>query len=134
MGFDRPFLLIEQPALARPAKDEHYTGMPSYITDTIGSFLKDGNTAPQFARFSDVHLENIDCTEQERNEILEMLHNGVMLDTGSDAPDVTPVTAGNKVIVLLHNKSERNVIGKTFTSGLNSRLKIEGDTFFNQSI
>ena len=134
MGFDRPFLLIEQPALARPAKDEHYTGMPSYITGTIGSFLKDGNTAPQFARFSDVHLENIDCTEQERNEILEMLHNGVMLDTGSGAPDVTPVTAGNKVIVLLHNKSERNVIGKTFTSGLNSRLKIEGDTFFNQSI
>lgn len=131
MGFDRPFLLIEQPVLARPAKDEHYTGMPSYITGTIGSFLSDENTEPQFARFNDVHLENIDCTEQERNDILEMLHNGVMLDNGSGTPDVSIVTPGNTVIVLLHNKSERNVIGKTFAS---SRLKIESNKFFNQSI
>ena len=131
MGFDRPFLLIEQPVLARPAKDEHYTGMPSYITGTIGSFLSSGNTEPQFARFNDVHLENIDCTEQERNDILEMLHNGVMLDTGSGTPDVSIATPGNTVIVLLHNKSERNVIGKTFASG---RLKIESNKFFNQSI
>lgn len=131
MGFDRPFLLIEQPVLARPAKDEHYTGMPSYITGTIGSFLSSGNTEPQFARFNDVHLENIDCTEQERNDILEMLHNGVMLDTGSGTPDVSIATPGNTVIVLLHNKSERNVIGKTFAS---SRLKIESNKFFNQSI
>lgn len=131
MGFDRPFLLIEQPVLARPAKDEHYTGMPSYITGTIGSFLSSGNTEPQFARFNDVHLENIDCTEQERNDILEMLHNGVMLDTGSGTPDVSIATPGNTVIVLLHNKSERNVIGKTFAS---NRLKIESNKFFNQSI
>lgn len=133
MGFDRPFLLIEQPVLARPSKDEHYFGMPSYITGTVGSFY-DGNGKPQFAKFNEVHLENIDCTEQERNEIMEMLQKGVLIDDGSAAPDVTPVTAGNKVIVLLHNKSERNVIGKTFTSGTGSRLKIEGDTFFNQSI
>ncbi len=134
MGFDRPYLLVEQPILARPAKDEHYFGMPSYITDTIGSFRNSNNNKPQFAKFNEVHLENINCTEQERNEILEFLHNGVMLDDGSGAPDVTPTVAGNRVIVLLHNKSEKNVIGKTFTSGTGSRLKIEGNTFFNQSI
>ena len=134
MGFDRPYLLVEQPVLARPAKDEHYFGMPSYITDTIGSFRNSSNNEPQFAKFNEVHLENINCTEQERNEILEFLHNGVMLDDGSSAPNVTPTVTGNKVIVLLHNKSEKNVIGKTFTSGTGSRLKIEGNTFFNQSI
>lgn len=134
MGFDRPYLLVEQPILARPAKDEHYFGMPSYITDTIGSFRNSSNNEPQFAKFNEVHLENINCTEQERNEILEFLHNGVMLDDGSSAPNVTPAVTGNKVIVLLHNKSEKNVIGKTFTSGTGSRLKIEGNTFFNQSI
>ena len=134
MGFDRPYLLVEQPILARPAFDEHYFGMPSYITDTIGSFRNSNNNEPQFAKFNEVHLENINCTEQERNEILEFLHNGVMLDDGSSAPNVTPAVTGNKVIVLLHNKSEKNVIGKTFTSGTGSRLKIEGNTFFNQSI
>lgn len=134
MGFDRPYLLVEQPILARPAKDEHYFGMPSYITDTIGSFRNSSNNKPQFAKFNEVHLENINCTEQERNEILEFLHNGVMLDDGSSEPNTTPTVAGNRVIVLLHNKSEKNVIGKTFTSGTGSRLKIEGKTFFNQSI
>ena len=134
MGFDRPYLLVEQPILARPAKDEHYFGMPSYITDTIGSFRNSSNNKPQFAKFNEVHLENINCTEQERNEILEFLHNGVMLDDGSSEPNTTPTMTGNKVIVLLHNKSEKNVIGKTFTTGTGSRLKIEGKTFFNQSI
>lgn len=134
MGFDRPFLLIEQPVLARPASDEHFIGMPSYITDTIGSFYNSSNSKPQFAKFNEVHLENINCLEQERNEILQYLTNGVMIDAGSDTPDVTPETTGNRVIVLLHNKSEKNVIGKTFASGENSRLKIEDKKFFNQSV
>lgn len=134
MGFDRPFLLIEQPVLARPAKDEHFIGMPSYITDTIGSFYNSSNSKPQFAKFNEIHLENINCLEQERNEILQYLTNGVMIDAGSDAPDVTPETTGNQVIILLHNESEKNVIGKTFTSGTGSRLKLESKLFFNQSV
>ena len=134
MGFDRPFLLVEEPVLARPSNDQHYIGMPSYITGTVGSFHDTSNSKPQFARFKDVHLENIDCLEQERNEIMEFLTNGVMLDDGSAAPNVTPTVTGDRVIVLLHNKSERNVIGKTFESGTGNRLKIEGKTFFNQSV
>ena len=134
MGIDRPFLLVEQPILARPANDEHYFGMPSYIEGTIGSFKSSGNQKPQFARFSDVHLENIDCTESERADILQALTNGVMIDDGSAAPDTTPLTAGNKVIVLLHNKSEHNTIGKTFANAEGTVLKIEGNNFFDQSI
>ena len=134
MGIDRPYLLVEMPVLARPANDEHYFGMPSYITGTIGSFQNQDNSKTQYAKFSDVHLENINCTETERAEILQALKEGVLLDDGSAAPNVTPETQGNKVIVLLHNKSERNVIGKTFVSGSADRLKIEGANFFDESI
>ena len=134
MGIDRPYLLVEMPVLARPANDEHYFGMPSYITGTIGSFQNQDNSKTQYAKFSDVHLENINCTETERAEILQALKEGVLLDDGSAAPNVTPETQGNKVIVLLHNKSERNVIGKTFVSGFANRLKIEGANFFDESI
>ena len=134
MGIDRPYLLVEMPVLARPANDEHYFGMPSYITGTIGSFQNQDNSKTQYAKFSDVHLENINCTETERAEILQALKEGVLLDDGSAAPNVTPETQGNKVIVLLHNKSERNVIGKTFVSGSANRLKIEGANFFDESI
>ena len=134
MGIDRPYLLVEMPVLARPANDEHYFGMPSYITGTIGSFQSSDNSKAQYAKFSDVHLENINCTETERAEILQALKEGVLLDDGSAAPNVTPETQGNKVIVLLHNRSERNVIGKTFVSGSGNRLKIEGANFFDESI
>lgn len=134
MGIDRPYLLVEMPVLARPANDEHYFGMPSYITGTIGSFQNLENSKSQYAKFSDVHLENINCTETERSEIIQALRDGVLLDEGSEAPNVTPETQGNKVIVLLHNKSERNVIGKTFVSGSGNRLKIEGANFFDESI
>ena len=127
MGFDRPFIMIEQPAQARPENDQHYFGMPSYMTDLIGSFSG-------FNKFNNFHIENIDCTEIERADIDNNLKNGVIIQNGSGTPNTTPVTTGNFVIVLLHNQSDSNTIGKIFKSGEGQRLKVEGKLLNNQSI
>lgn len=127
MGFDRPFLIVEQPILARPENDQHYFGMPSYITDKIGTFSK-------FNKFSNMHLESIPCTESERADIETALKNGVIIQIGSSAPDVTPSVTGDYVIVLLHNLSETNTIGKKWKTGTGEFLKIEGKLLYDQSI
>lgn len=127
MGFDRPFLIVEQPILARPENDQHYFGMPSYITDKIGTFSK-------FNKFSNMHLESIPCTESERADIETALKNGVIIQTGSTTPNVEPSVAGDYVIVLLHNLSETNTIGKKWKTDTGETLKIEGKLLYDQSI
>lgn len=128
MGIDRPFLLFEIPKLARPKNDERYIGMPSYITDTIGSFKG-------FSKYKNPHIDNVQCTAKEKLDIEAQLANGIINQTGTDSesatPDATPVTAGNTVITFLKNKSDNNVMGKTFST---TQLKIEGKLLFNNSI
>lgn len=67
-----PYLLIERPKQCSPARQNNYTGYPAYITKILSSLRG-------FTQVQDIHIENINCTEEEREEILRLLREGVML-------------------------------------------------------
>lgn len=72
LGIQTPYVFIERPRLCVPASQNAYTGYPSYITYTLSSLSG-------FTQVQDVKLNNIGCTEEERNEILSLLREGVIL-------------------------------------------------------
>lgn len=72
LGNQKPFLLVQYPRVCLPANQNHYQGYPSYITLRLGDISG-------FTQVQSIKLNNISCTDAERNEILEMLRNGVVL-------------------------------------------------------
>lgn len=128
LGIDRPYLLIEIPKLARPANDEKYFGMPSYITGKIKTFTG-------YGKFKNPHMDSLTCTDREKEEIVSLLSNGIINQVGTSAESATPsdepTTTGNTVITFLKNKSDRNVMGKTFSA---TKLKVEGKLLYDNSI
>lgn len=72
MGSQKPYLFIERPRQCAPKYQNTYTGYPSYITRKLGQLSG-------FTQVQDIHLEGMSCTDTERNEILELLHKGVIL-------------------------------------------------------
>ena len=128
LGIDRPYLLIEIPKLARPANDEKYFGMPSYITGKIKKFTG-------YGKFRNPHLDSLTCTEREKDEIASLLASGIInqIDTNAESatPSDTPTTSGNTVITFLKNKSDKNVMGKTFSA---TQKKVEGKLIYDNSI
>lgn len=67
-----PYLLIERPKQCSPARQNNYTGYPAYITRRLSDLRG-------FTQVQDIHIDNINCTEEEREEILNLLREGVML-------------------------------------------------------
>ena len=128
LGIDRPYLLIEIPKLARPANDEKYFGMPSYITGKVKDFVG-------YGKFKNPHMDTLTCTEREKEEIVSLMSNGIINQVGTSAesstPSDEPTTSGNTVITFLKNKSDRNVMGKTFSA---TTLKVEGKLLYDNSI
>lgn len=72
LGNQKPFLLVQYPRVCLPANQNHYQGYPSYITLRLGDISG-------FTQVQSIKLDNIACTDAERNEILDMLRNGVIL-------------------------------------------------------
>lgn len=66
-----PYLIFTRPRMARPEKQNVYTGYPSFITETLGEL--NGWTIVQA-----IHLDNIPCTADEMTEIDELLKGGVI--------------------------------------------------------
>lgn len=67
-----PYIIIERPRQCSPVRQNNYTGYPAYITRTL-------STLRGFTQVQDIHIENINCTEEEREEIMKLLREGVML-------------------------------------------------------
>lgn len=72
MGVQTPYLIIEHARQCAPAYQNRFTGYPSYITKLLSSISG-------FTQIQDIRLENIGCTSEERNEILQLLRSGVIL-------------------------------------------------------
>lgn len=67
-----PYMILERPNQAIPARQNEFMGYPAYITATLGDLSG-------YTEVEHIHLENIPCTEDEANEILSFLENGVIL-------------------------------------------------------
>lgn len=71
IGSRIPYIIIERPKLCAPAEQNKYTGYPSYITYTLSELTG-------FTQIQTVYL-NVACTDSERNEIMNLLREGVIL-------------------------------------------------------
>lgn len=72
LAVQTPYLILTRPNQARPARQNAFTGYPSFITSNLGSLSG-------FTIVEEIHLENISGTEQELSEIESLLKSGVLL-------------------------------------------------------
>ena len=123
------YIIIEQPNEKRADSQSAFIGRPSYIKKQLSS-------VSGFNKCYNVHLLNMSCTQDEKDEIESNLKAGVLIETGSPTPTVTPVTSGNLVIACMKMQSENNVIGKHWDEGTDEAhiLKLEGKLIYNQSV
>lgn len=71
LGSRKPYIIIERPKLCAPAEQNRYTGYPAYITYTLSELNG-------FTQVQNIHLD-IPCTDSERDEIMTLLREGVIL-------------------------------------------------------
>lgn len=72
MGVQTPYLFITRPKQCAPKNQNRYTGYPSYITERMGNLSG-------FTQIQEIRLDGISCTDEERNEIMSLLRNGVII-------------------------------------------------------
>lgn len=128
IAYDRPYLIKTRPNKPLLVDQELFTGFPCYKSGTLGDYKN-------YTECLKVHLEDVPCTDGEKDMIEDMLISGVIInpsDKRSPTPDVTPVTSGNLVIAFLKNQSESECIGKIWDE--ENILKIEGKLLYDQSI
>ena len=78
-----PYAIIERPRLSTPANYNGFIGNTLNVTMTIGSC--EGLTMVEA-----IHLDNVLCTENEREELMKMLHEGVIIHVPAPEPEPTP--------------------------------------------
>lgn len=72
LGIQTPYLILTRPRQALPARQNTFTGYPSFITSKLGSLSG-------YTEIEEIHLENIPGTEQEISEIENLLKRGVII-------------------------------------------------------
>lgn len=104
-------------------KQYAFLGKPTYQSLTLSS-------CSGFTKCIDAHLKNIPATETELAQILRDLKEGVIIQTGSDTPTVTPAVEGDSVITFIKCKSAPNIIGKVWETDTD----LEGHLIYNHSL
>lgn len=69
---DKPFLMIERPDTEIP---ENYAGLKGY-TSNISMKLSESSG---FTKIADIKLDGLSCTDAEKEELLNMMQNGIYL-------------------------------------------------------
>lgn len=72
LAVQKPYLIFERPKKCKPADQQTYTGYPSIITRSLGSLSG-------FTQVKDIHLDGIPCTDSERDEMLRLMREGIIL-------------------------------------------------------
>lgn len=72
LGVQTPYLILTRPRQALPARQNTFTGYPSFITMKLSD-------CSGYTEIESVHLENLSATEQELSEIESLLKGGVIL-------------------------------------------------------
>lgn len=85
MGIQRPYVIIERANISVPANRTNYLGNTSNITMALGS-------CSGFTKVEQIHLDNVICTENERDELMELLQKGVIIHVAVPEPEPTPNT------------------------------------------
>lgn len=72
LGSQVPFIIIEKPRQCAPKRQNQYMGYPSYITKVLGN-------ESGFTQVQDIRLNGIPCTETEREELMKILREGIII-------------------------------------------------------
>lgn len=72
LSVQKPYLIFERPKKCKPANQQIYTGYPSIITRSLGSLSG-------FTQVREIHLDGIPCTDAERDEMLQIMREGIIL-------------------------------------------------------
>lgn len=72
MGVQYPYLIRQIPNQSRPGNYKRLHGYPANLGGNLGSF-------PGFTSIESIKLSSIVCTDEEKNEILELLRGGVFV-------------------------------------------------------
>lgn len=127
------YITIEEPVPKRSFEQVKFLGRPCLQ----GFKLKELHG---FTKCMDVHLTDIKCTDDEKSKIYSLLTAGILIETGTPTPTLTPVGQRNTCIQFMQNISEKNVIGKTWNTeadsdtGALAPLVLEGSLVYEQSI
>ena len=71
LAIQKPYLILTRPRQAHPANQNHYTGYPSFITENLSELSG-------YTEIEQIHLENVQATDSELNEIVSLLESGVI--------------------------------------------------------
>ena len=72
LGIQTPYLILTRPRQALPENQNTFTGYPSFITSTLSNLSG-------YTEIESCHLQGIPATEQELNEIENLLKKGVII-------------------------------------------------------
>ena len=72
LGIQTPYLILTRPRQALPKEQNNFTGYPCFITVELGELSG-------YTEVEQVHIENVPATEQELNEIENLLKTGVIM-------------------------------------------------------
>lgn len=72
MGIKKPYLIISRPQTELADKFTTFVGKPSNYTTTIGA-------CKGFTKVDTVHIENVDATSSELDELNQILTNGILV-------------------------------------------------------
>lgn len=71
LGIQKPYLILTRPKQALPENQNKYTGYPSFITMSLSE-------CSGYTEIDSIHLENMSCTDEEAQEIENLLKSGVI--------------------------------------------------------
>lgn len=71
LAMQKPYLILTRPRQAHPANQNHYTGYPSFITENLSELNG-------YTEIEEIHLENVQATDNELDEIVNLLKSGVI--------------------------------------------------------
>ena len=108
LSSEYPYITIEEPDPFMSVNQPHYTGYPCYSTYKLG-------VMSGYTKVYSIHLDGLSCTEIERNAIRDQLSKGVIIQQGDELPAPDPTRPeGEESLILLHNLSDVDTIGKKF--------------------
>ena len=108
LGSEYPYITLVEPRVFKDGNQRHYMGYPYYSKKQ----LKDMSG---FTKIMGIHLDGLSCTEIERSAIRDQLSKGVIIQTGDTLPTPDPTRPeGEESLILLHNLSDVDTIGKKF--------------------
>ena len=71
LGIQKPYLILTRPKQALPENQNKYTGYPSFITMALSD-------CTGYTEVDSIHLDNMSCTDEEAQEIENLLKSGVI--------------------------------------------------------